>query len=608
MTELRTEIIKLIAELTDNPDVIKLLHLSVGRVFEHGMRKELSFKDMMGEHETASLFHIRDWLTSALIEQAHWLQRVDDKGRPVKLMKFSTFGQIVREADKAMHKANQRLMKIELQPSSEELFMELEDGYTLVRMLSQVALDRESAIMQHCIGHGAYDTNLDDKDSYLLSLRDQFGKPHATIEMAFVYGRYSITQIQGKQNTQPIRKYADLLLPFLNKLKPEMKPNMMWAYGCSQEGTFYSAYDLPDFFVSNDLYITTLYPDGKMPKSIEARSIVVDNHRHNGRANGPVVRLPESIKIRQDLRLFSDVEAINPHTNVPGTLQVKAGLDRIGSNCYIGRDLELGSGYTGETLPLGLAIGGTLRLEGTKIKTLPEDISIKNLEAKKSQLRSLPDHIKHYSTLELVKNSCFQWFADDVTVDKKLVISGCKLDNAPGERLKSNTNFSAEMCNIPVLPSSWELNGQATFNMCQIGVVQGWHSTHNLSFVDCHIEKFEGTIRDVNFLNLLNTTVEQLPDRISVGVTLDIRNANLAKYENCEVTCECLVVWHDDLIDIPDHWEILDGIRVYQRERFPKHGQPSLSSKYIWMTKAEHADRMAELKQRTSAPGLSAPF
>ncbi len=114
-----------------------------------------------------------------------------------------------------MVKAAQRFSNLKLIDGDEEIYAELADGFYLVRLLTPSALDRESAQMQHCIGLGAYDKELNVKGNLYLSLRDQQGKAHVTMEIKCNV----IVQLQGKQNRVPLKKYLNLLIPFFKKQK-----------------------------------------------------------------------------------------------------------------------------------------------------------------------------------------------------------------------------------------------------------------------------------------------------------------------------------------------------------------------------------------------------
>lgn len=57
--------------------------------------------------------------------------------------------------------------------------------------------------MRHCIGHGGYDHLLARDGHMFLSLRDQFGRPHRTLEVI----ADKIVQFHGKGNSIPKAEY-----------------------------------------------------------------------------------------------------------------------------------------------------------------------------------------------------------------------------------------------------------------------------------------------------------------------------------------------------------------------------------------------------------------
>lgn len=152
-------------------------------------------------------------LSFVFIDARSYFTYVDEKGRPKKLLKFGTLEAIVAGADKAMRRHNQNARRSELAGDAEIAYMDLADGYRLVRLMSTEALDAESLEMQHCICHGGYDDKLADPSVVFLSLRDATNKAHATLEIE----NGIIRQLSGKQNAYPDPKYLRLLHPLLSR-------------------------------------------------------------------------------------------------------------------------------------------------------------------------------------------------------------------------------------------------------------------------------------------------------------------------------------------------------------------------------------------------------
>lgn len=212
MKILPTEISGYLRTLSGDAEVLRLLELSLGRVLDKAGKTALHGPD------SAKAAHVADWLTAAHIAREPWIADVDERGRPKKLMKFGSLEQIVKEADKAMAKFSQKHRSAKPRDGDEELFEELEGGFSLVRLLTPDALDRESGEMQHCIGSGAYDGRLESGSHAYLSLRDRHGKAHATVECDVRPSRgWRVEQVQGKQNKEPGAAYVGMLLPFFRK-------------------------------------------------------------------------------------------------------------------------------------------------------------------------------------------------------------------------------------------------------------------------------------------------------------------------------------------------------------------------------------------------------
>ena len=97
---------------------------------------------------------------------------------------------------------------------TKDVIFKLPGGYTIVKITDPDDLVLEGELMQHCVG--GYCQQVSSGSSLIFSLRDNFNKPHATIEMR---NNGEITQIQGKQNEEPAEKYQEYLIQWLSTLK-----------------------------------------------------------------------------------------------------------------------------------------------------------------------------------------------------------------------------------------------------------------------------------------------------------------------------------------------------------------------------------------------------
>ncbi|MBY3432846.1 hypothetical protein HFN89_01480 [Rhizobium laguerreae] len=193
-----------------NEALERLMNLSVTRVYMRETDDENG--ELLYWLNSAEIYHIRDWLRASLVNDVAWLQRLDDLGRPKKIMKCGTLAALVREANKDMRKQASKAAGTKLVAGDEVIEYECADGWTVVRLLTTAALDLESGLMGHCIGNGAYDEGLANPDTRFLSLRDRRGKPHATMEIV----GDKLIQLQGKQNKRPLYRYVSLLIPYFN--------------------------------------------------------------------------------------------------------------------------------------------------------------------------------------------------------------------------------------------------------------------------------------------------------------------------------------------------------------------------------------------------------
>lgn len=194
--------------LTSDDDIYRLLSLSFGRVVVN--RKIEDFTRLANEVEAG-----RRWFARAIELKLDWLDRLDELGRPKKLMKFSDIPSIVKEIRKSHVKEAQRFATVTLSHSDEELFAELEGGFHLVKLKTKQALLREGGALQNCLGDGDYDEHLaSDRFSYLV-LRDSRSRSHAVAEVRT--SDNLVWDIRGKQNALPKIKYLAPLSGFITE-------------------------------------------------------------------------------------------------------------------------------------------------------------------------------------------------------------------------------------------------------------------------------------------------------------------------------------------------------------------------------------------------------
>ncbi len=157
--------------------------------------------------------HVVDWLHTSFQDRADWLTRVDEHGRPKKLMKCGSLDRLLHEADKAMARAHS------LVPNSERAREEVVgtyEGYEVVLLQSPEALDVEGRRMGHCIGHGSYDQRLSDPGLKYASIRKN-GVPVATVEaVQHTDGHWYIRQAYGPRNRHVDAEVMDFMVRHLH--------------------------------------------------------------------------------------------------------------------------------------------------------------------------------------------------------------------------------------------------------------------------------------------------------------------------------------------------------------------------------------------------------
>lgn len=511
-------------------DVLRLLHLSVGRILSKNL--PFDFYEMSIDVSTiysatdctaADLQHVVDWLVAAIRSNEHWLSRVDEDGRPKKLMKFSTIAGMTKEADKAMMKANQKLSHVILNDEDEEFEFSLADGFYIVRMLTPEALDRESKQMQHCIGQGAYDHYLSDDLHRFWSLRDRHGNAHATIHARFYpeINRYISLQISGKQNMPPILRYARLLGPFLVENNIDFS-NTEKAFDelilCS-DGQFFSFEDLPENSETfsalriNGESLSVLEGKFRFPKGLRVRgNLIMDN------VDLSATKMPDLIG--GDLHIFESC-----HVMLPDDFRVGGNLTISDcTNVVFGSGLSVEGGFElrdvdVEILPERLSIGGSLTLAWTAITELPDDIVFgDSLTITKTPLSALPARRITYDKLEIERTN-IRVFPAELHIGSRLLISDNVIDKNVQVVKSANKNVLVSFINVTAdvapLADNLTMTG-STFK----SLPTTFEASGALQIIRCDIEKMPQTIRARNLV--LSGQFPSMPKSITLDGMLTL--------------------------------------------------------------------------------------
>ncbi|MCZ7861723.1 PcfJ domain-containing protein [Agrobacterium salinitolerans] len=493
-----------LGEFATDERVAGLLGFSVGRLL---LREGLHWRHKAETHRL-DVMHVRDWLRTAVTENADWLARVDEHGRPKKLMKFGTFREMTAEADKAMRIAIQKLGKIEIDPAHERLHMALSDGYAMVEMLSPEALDRESSLMQHCIGNGGYDTDMMGDGYLLLSLRDPFGKPHATLRVD--RGQASVIEVQGKQNQPPADRYMAYIKEFLRNAKLGLGRGGEIRLGMVQDvvGEWHDIQNLPDSFETRGSLMLT---------------------------DSPVFRMPSRLIVNGDFVAPAWMERHPDVLHVSGAYMSTKILP-IAGDFKAGRmTITDGGNHTGR-LPERLDVG-ELTIEARTSKVFPSSFEVTgSLDLKVSDSRQIPASLKVGGELRLFQSTIRVWKGDidcgalDASVDRTLSFEGkvrvrgnlwvryADVKFKHPLRVSGDADFSdnGQGRLIDELPARMFVGGDLVLQNCEIGrMPKHLEVGGDLVLTDAKFDGLQGVKRVSGGLRIDGTEVRELPAGLS---------------------------------------------------------------------------------------------
>ena len=533
-----------------------LLVISLGRVLLKEARAGTSLPDIANGDQ---IRHIYDWLKAEVVTEAAWLSNVDEQGRPRKLMKFGSVDQILKEADKAMMIANQRAGTAAIMAGDEEIIAELADGYSLVRMLSPAALDRESRTMQHCIGNGGYDDELTKEWARFLSLRDASGNPHVTMDISINGDRMHINQIKGKQNAVPIAKYLSVLRPWFAKTNATLSYSPERGLMVSTNDEIYHVSELPDGFECKRDFRAHELEGARIPEGLKVHghmSVISDDGWK------PQKHLPEGLYVDGDLTIKSRfIEVISPNTRVKGDLKAgSTNISEIGEGLIVFEDCHL-SGTKLEKLPSKMTVIGNLLITGTKITEIGDDVIMTSLSASGSSLVSLSSKTKEYEEIK-IDNTPIKRLPEGLKI-AKLSAAGVTFDEFPKD-LTVTEELVLYRAKIPTLSDTVVLPNDAFFEEAEIGemigdIVFDGPVPSQVNFRNAKIGKLPDSITVTEGdLMLSRSDIATLPKHISVSGTLTLSNMpNLKELpDDVEVSCKILDLGFKPQMVLPEHWDV----------------------------------------------------
>jgi hypothetical protein len=466
-----------------NQRIGDLLWHSVGRVKLKDRRQVVQLHMALDEDDMVG--HIVDWLKVAVLENARWLGKTDEHGRPKKLLKFGTLEAIHAEADRWMRR-RQASRAAAIVEGDEETYFDLPDGWSMVRLLSPAALDRESAIMQHCIGHGSYDGRLSQDGALFLSLRDPYGMPHATLEI----DKGVVIQFQGKQNKRPIAKHVMRCLPFFSVSSLSRLPDDVVR---DRHGVVHVIHDLPEVLCVDGPFSIHNTTEGlRLPNLIEATGSVT----LTGRA---FANVPSRITTGRSLSIQGSALA-----RLPETLEVKDSISLNGSviselpdGMTVEGSLDLNSSAV-RRLPKALTVRGFLDISRTSIDHLPEDLRCANIAISHTR-------IKRFDTSVFIHDK-------DPNRNRSLNASSSDLEEIAGKPHFSALNVAG--AKIMALPDGLEVVGNLDISNTAISEITSAAKIGSLDARQCELridlDRIEGSV-------YLGSSNVSLPEEFSCG-------------------------------------------------------------------------------------------
>jgi hypothetical protein len=132
---------------------------------------------------------VAEWISAAIEDKAQWLQETKDTDEDIEKRRPDRLREI-GDLKRALHYANDALIQrqggkiYEDIPGSVEPYMELENGFHIVKLLTPEAVVREGNQVGHCWkDNPLYGDRLSQEDYNLYSLRDGRNWPHVHFEV-----------------------------------------------------------------------------------------------------------------------------------------------------------------------------------------------------------------------------------------------------------------------------------------------------------------------------------------------------------------------------------------------------------------------------------------
>jgi hypothetical protein len=287
-----------------------------------------------------------------LIEKLYDNQNVSDFEHIIDYLVFKNFDDLswtsydllLNKSNKWIKQLSKNVVRIDEEEGIDiKTVLDFEDGFRFVKLISEKSYKREGSLMSHCVA-SYYNRNVE-----IFSLRDNFNKPHCTIEKNM--------QIKGKGNGDISPKYVDYVVKFLEFIGMKVRDSEMEHLG----------YIVPNFlqYVQNDLY-RNRYVRNNEQIVYSDEIVIFDNLEEAVNYQGNKI---SCLKCNADFR-YSNIEDLGKLENIGGYADFRysrveslRSLKEIGGNVYF-RDSKI------ENLGSLKTIGGYANFRYSNIEDL----------------------------------------------------------------------------------------------------------------------------------------------------------------------------------------------------------------------------------------------
>lgn len=572
-------------------DIELLLEGSIGRaVLREALRVEFV------EINHAVWGHVADWLAASVLAELPWLANVDERGFQKKFSKFTDVSSVVAEAQRGLDRIAKNAKAVELSAVDFETVSDFDGGFRLVRLLTVAALSAEGKEMQHCVGTGGYGRGVEAGSTVIYSLRDARGNAHVTME--YDVGENEIRQIKGKQNRFPARKYFDIVIPWIEQRRMQVRETELGGgYIRARSGQIRNVLDfvpgetVPDGFTvvfDEDAPVELRFPEG-----VRIGGNVLVQSR--GTAPVTVVVSPGATVLgfvtfqNADVTGLENLRCAN-YNHVRGRL---LGIPR-GSAFDFGVDLQYvhvdgglgGLGFNGKQLtmvggdeivvPRGLKVAHRLAVAGCRSVVFEDGADIEGSVAIGSS-GAPSDEIALVVGNGVRVGGDFDHRGGTLNCGRDLNVAGSlRLDCVIVERLPSGLDLGGLMlryvAGVTRLPEDMVLRGALEVRYGTLKTLQGL-SEVNGGLVVSHseVDTLPEGLRVRGNLDIGDSIMEALPARLTVDGALRARRSRItALPEDISIGGD-VDLSHSVVRSIPDHMHVRGSLNLQDTklDRYP---------------------------------------